>query len=816
MANALGGVPDNMMEREVDLSEATPDTAFDDGTRVSRAGNVVVVDFDPGSQARGQDTKHYENLATVLDENELSRIGADVIETVDEDLQTRKEWLDRLARGIRLMGVTDDDGAQPFPGASTAVHPMLAEAGVQFQARAIAELFPPGGPVKGTVLGEADDEIDARRERGEGYMNYQYTDEIPEAFDEQDKLLFRLPFDGSAFKKVYVDSAKRRISLGFVAGEDLIVPYTASNLESTPCCTHRIRYYPNDMRKLQRSKFYRDVDLGEPADALKTDDNPVRDEIDNSEGRSGGDLLKDRQYEVYEQYREFDLPGHEDTDPETGEKTGIGLPYIVTVEKETQQVLAIYRNWKPEDPDKKKRLYFVHYKFLPGFGFYGFGLLHTIGGLSRAATGALRALLDAAQLSNMRGGFKAKDAKVPGGEITFKPGEWKDVESTADELKKAFFPLEYKEPSKVLYELLGFLVEAGTRFASTTEAMVGDAKNTGPVGTTVALIEQGSKVFSAIHKRLHRAQRAEFKLVAELNYETLPAGKPYPYRLANEEKHVIRDDFDGRIDWVPVSDPNIFSSTQRISLAQAILQLSEAAPDLYNKRKVHERMLDALKAPDPDELLLDTEPERLDPVSENMALLYGKPIGVFPDQDHRAHMVVHEAWFGDLPPEGQKMLQGAFYAHLAEHIAFAYRIKLEQAAGIRMPYLPDFRARPGEKMMRKPLPPELDNQISSMAAQASQVMKQSKPSPQEQENAAEDAKAKAEAARKDALAMADTRRRDAVAAADQKRKDAEVSAQIRRDDMAAMADQRRGNIDMAAGIRRDDMESMASMGRYAG
>lgn len=753
-----------------------------DGTVIRRAGNVIEVDFDEQTpSAEPIDTaEHYQNLATVLDEQTIGTLGQELIEAVEQDIESRKDWNQRMARGIRLMGLAEDPDHTPFPGASQVVHPMLAEASVQFQARAIAELFPPAGPVKGMVMGEADPDIDARRERGEDYMNYQYTQEMPEAFWEMDKLLYRLPLEGSAFKKVWVDRLKDRISQKFVAAEDVIVPYTSSELESAPRYTHRIRYYPNDMRKLQRSGFYRMCELAEPVDDEREGDD-VKDEIDKTEGRSGSDMRADRQYEVYEIYVDHDFAGTDlaDKDPVTDAETGIGLPYVISVEKESQVVLAIRRNWKPDDPKRAKRSYFVHYKFLPGLGFYGHGFIHTIGGLGDAATGALRALLDAAQLSNMQGGFKSKDARVKD-EGPLKAGEWRDTDMTAEELSKAFFPLKYPEPSMALFQLLGALVETGQRFASTTEAMVGDADNKGPVGTTIALIEQGSKVFSAIHKRLHRAQGEEFGIVADLNFEILPVGQEYPYQIAGAERHVIRDDFDGRVDWVPVSDPNIFSATQRIAQAQGVLQLSTSAPNLYNQREAHKRMLEAMKVDDYDgNLLIDPEKrERMDPMTENMALLHGKPIRAFPEQDHKAHMMVLMSWFEGLPKEGQKMLQAPVFAHYAEHMAFQYRNDMQQAMGIPLPFTPNFHAEPGEDMVPE-MPPHIENMLAGLTAQASMKMKQEKgmggdkPDPETE------------------AAMAEVRRKDMAAAADAKRKDQIAQSDIARKDMVTMADQRR-------------------------
>ena len=811
MVSALGAIPGQYGEQVIDLTPKPLAQSGEGFDIVWVDDETAVVDLDPGSAqpAAIDPGDHGQNLAEVLDASVLVTLADRVLDTVAQDIESRKEWQERLAEGIQRMGVSEDKSPGPFPGASAAVHPMLAEACVQFQARAIAELWPSGGPVKGVVFGEADDELQERRERGEDYMNYQYTSEMPEAFWEMDTLLFRLPLEGSCFKKVYVNATMGRISQGMVTADDLIVPYSASSLATAPWYTHRIRYYQNEMRKLQVSGFYVEANLGEPND--DADRTSVDDEIDEAEGKSPNDLREDRQFVVYEQYLDYDLPGFEDIDPETGEATGIGLPYIVTVERDTKQVLAVRRNWKQGDIYRTKRNFFVHYKFLPGFGFYGFGFLHTIGGLSKSATGALRALLDAAQLANLRGGFKSKEARIPGGSTTFAPGEWVDTDMSPEEMQKAFLPMKYGEPSTVLFQLLGALVEFGQRFASTTEAMVGDADNNGPVGTTVALIEQGSKVFSGIHKRLHHAQGEEFKLVSELNYEILPPDQAYPYRLSGNEKHVIRDDFDGRVDWAPVSDPNIFSSSQRIAQGQAVLQLTKEAPELYDKYEAHKRMLDALKIPDPDQLLPDPDQtERLDPMSENMAILHGKPIRAYYDQDHEAHLQVLMQWFGTLPEEAQKMFKGSVYAHAAEHLAYGYRMQIEQQVGA-IPYHPEFHGRKGEKMLKSELPPELDAQVARAAAQASQNLKSLMPGSGDKESPAA-AAAKAEAARKDALAQADIARKDQLAQSDQQRKDAALQAELARDDAETAADIQRKDIELRARLAAQDMQTRERVG----
>ena len=596
------------------------------------------------------DRPFMRNLALEMEERDLLRLASDLITAIEEDAESRKPWEQRLSRGILKTGVTDDNTPGPFSGASRVVHPLIAEAGVQFQARAIAEAWPAEGPAKARPLGDPTEEILKQVDRVQQHLNYQYTVEMREAFDEHDMMLNYLPLSGSTFKKIYPDPHLGRLTSEFVHAEDLIIPYSATSMATAPRITHVLRKYKNDVAKDMASGFYRTLDLQDPTDEMP---GPITEEIDRAEGREPSVNAEDNQYKIYECHCDQDLPGFPDMDTE-GNATGIQIPYVVSIEEASQRVLSIRRNWRQQDPRKRKREWFIHYKYLPGYGFYGFGLLHMIGGISRAATGALRALLDSAQFANLQGGYKSRDAKVPQGDTTLRPGEWKDTDMTTEDLSKSFFKIPYGEPSHVLFQLLGFLVEAGERFASTTEAMVGDADNRGPVGTTVALIEQGSKVFSAIHKRLHRAFALELELVAELNYETLPIGEQYPYRVDGGEKYIMRDDYDERVDVQPVSDPNIFSATQRIAQAQAVLEMASQPGSTIDRRQADIGMLRSLRVPDIDNLAPDpTKIIRMSAVEENMALLHGKPIKAFMDQDHAAHMAVHEAWFQGLAGPGQ-------------------------------------------------------------------------------------------------------------------------------------------------------------------
>lgn len=738
---ALAALPDNLLSVDVDVDDDQKMRRQTvDGVSIEpQSDGSVIVNFEPNeSTALNPIMAGFDaNLAEYIDGNTLDLIGRELVEDFDVDVESRDGWDKRIAKGIKLMGVVEDDTDGPFAGASRVLHPMLGEAVVQFGARAIAEMWPASGPVKQKIVGRKSEVKRAQAERAAGYMNYQYTEEMPEAFWELDKLLFRLPLDGSAFKKCHPDPRLGRLTSRFVSAEDFVINNSATDLETAPRYTHRIKVTRNELLKDITSGFYRRVMLETPLEKDPTETDSM---IDESEGKSrphGFDGDRNAEHTVLEMHVDWDLSGFNDRDETTGLPTGIALPYIISVEYDTQKVLSIRKNWKEKDPMKKKRVYFKHYKYLPGLGFYGYGLLHMIGGLAKAATGALRALLDSAQFANMQGGFKSKDAKTAGGQKVIPPGTWEDTDMTSEELSKAFFPIPYQEPSIVLYQLLGFLVDAGTRFANTTEAMVGDASNTGPVGTTVALIEQGSKVFSSIHKRLHRAQGEEFRLMAELNYDVIPPGVPYPYEVEGEEQFVLRDDFDGRVDVIPVSDPNIFSQTQRIAQAQAILQSAELKPDLYNEYAVHRRVLTALQVPDIDEVLPDkTKVIRMGAVEENMAMLHGKPTRAHAAQEHQAHIIVHEQWFSSLPPAGQKMLEGTFIAHMSEHYAWAHYLQMQEAIGVRLPPPPDFNEDNPNDMRKVEIPPEIEAQIDLAAAQAAQIMQQQQPPSEEEQQAA--------------------------------------------------------------------------------
>lgn len=705
-----------------------------DGINVSElGGGALEVDLDPGNSSQlavaQENFQAFDaNLAKALDKGERDRIAQDLIEAIDADLAARSEWNLRLADGMSLLGVIDtgiDLGV--FEIAKKISHPIIAEAVVQYQARAIAELFPPEGVAKATVLGQRSVRLDTQAERVAGYLNYQMSYEDRSYFEETDQLLFMQALEGSEFRKVYRDPIKRRNVARWVRPENFIVPYNATSLETALRYTHRIEESHNELLKKQRSGFYiRDIEVPLATTVTVGGDQPLaeaKQKLDGVDVSSPRD--EDVPHTIYEVHCDLDLKGFEDKD-EVGESTGIQLPYIVHIEKDLGTVLAVYRNWREPDPLKEKRIWFTHYKYLPGTGFYGFGLLHLIGGLGAAATAVLRAILVTAAFSGTGGGFKAKGTKIAGG-VTLQPGVYVDTDSTYEELKQAFYTPDFKATPTALFQVLGHLVESGHRFASTTEVTVGDAKNTGPVGTTIALIEQGQKVFSGIHKRSHMALGRELVMRAELNGEHLPDGG-YPYEVPGETRTVMAADFDERIDVAPVSDPNISSNTQRIAIAQTTVEMADKAPDIWDRRKAHERLAKALKIPDVEDIIINKAlVSRADPVSENALCIVGQPVQAYEDQDHAAHMAVHRVLLED--EEMPKIAKGKMAAHIAEHLAHRWRIEASQAMGI--PPVPiNFDADPGKPAAAQ-LPPDIERQVSMRAAQAMNKLRPPQKSPEQ-------------------------------------------------------------------------------------
>ena len=621
------------------------------------------IDFDPAAMAmqQGAGNDINANLADFLEPNVLDPIGSEMTQNYEDFKSSRDDWEQAYIKGLDLLGFKYEDRTEPFQGASGATHPVLAEAVTQFQSLAYKELLPADGPVRTRVLGKPDKLKSDQAERVKEFMNYQLMCEMKEYEPEFDQMLFNLPLAGSAFKKVYYDQNMGRCVSKFVPAEDLVVPYSSTSLEDADTIIHVIKMPANEMRKLQVSGFYLDVELGTPAyneDEIETEKNEL-------EGVSTTN--KDEVFTLLECHVELDLDGFQDMNEQTGEATGIKLPYIVTVEEGKQQVLAIRRNFNPQDPTRQRKDYFVHFKFLPGLGFYGFGLIHMIGGLSRTATAALRQLLDAGTLSNLPAGFKMRGIRVRDEAQPLQPGEFRDVDAPGGRLDDAFKILPFKEPSQTLLALMGQVVSGAQRFASIADMQVGDGNQSAAVGTTVALLERGSRVMSAIHKRLYASMKKEFMLLSDCFATYLPPN--YPYDVVGGQRQIKQTDFDDKIDIVPVADPNIFSQTQRITVAQTQLQLAMSNPKMHNLYQAYRDMYEALGIKDIDLILKKKQPPKpMDPATENMMALSGQPFKAFPGQDHQAHMDAHLSFMGTMIARTNPQVLGLLQKNILEHI----------------------------------------------------------------------------------------------------------------------------------------------------
>ena len=642
------------------------------------------VDFDPEAAAMEGGQFHDANLAEFMDDGALTALASELQESYDEYKSSRSDWEDGFIKGLDLLGFKYENRSEPFQGASGATHPVLAEAVTQFQALAYKELLPASGPVRTQIVGKVDAAREAQSDRVKDFMNYQLMTNMKEYEPEFDQMLFNLPLAGSTFKKVYFDSVLGRTVSKFVPAEDLVVPYSATSLEDAESIIHVVKMSGNELRKQQISGFYKDVDIGEPA----FDTGDVKEKKDKIEGVSRS--VSAEMHTLLECHVELDLEGYEDMNPETGEETGIKLPYIVTVHDETGNVLSIRRNYGAQDPLKKKKEYFVHFKFLPGLGFYGFGLIHMIGGLSRTATAALRQLLDAGTLSNLPAGFKQRGIRVRDEAQPLQPGEFRDVDAPGGNLRDAFMPLPFKEPSGTLLQLMGVVVQAGQRFASIADMQVGDGNQSAAVGTTVALLERGSRVMSAIHKRLYSSMKQEFMLLAQNFSIYLP--KAYPYDVVGGQRQIFAADFDNRVDIIPVADPNIFSQTQRITVAQTELQMAMSNPQMHNIYQAYRHMYEALGVKDIDILLPPPpQPMPMDPASENILALNGKKFQAFPKQDHQAHMRAHIQFMGTMMvrnnPKALAMLQQNCMEHInlmaSEQIEIEFAQELQELVAIQ-------------------------------------------------------------------------------------------------------------------------------------
>jgi hypothetical protein len=663
----------------------------------------VTVDFGETADEEGAAPEHFDNLAEYMDDGDLSSIAADLISDFDNDLNTRAEWEKAYIQGLDLLGLKIDERTTPWPGACGVFHPVLTEAVIRFQAQTIMEVFPSSGPVETKIVGKADEEVLKQAQRVKQEMNYMVTEKMRDYRSETEQLLFRLPLAGSAFRKVYYDTVNMIPAAVFVPAEDFVVAYGTTDLAACPRYTHVTRMYPNELRKLQVSGFYRDIDIPEPT----PDYSSLQKKYDKVKGETPS-VTDDPRHAILEMCVDLDLPGFEDED-------GLELPYVVTIEKSSREVLAIRRNWKEDDPTFTKRQYFVHYQYLPGLGFYGTGLIHLIGGIAKSATSILRQLVDAGTLSNLPGGLKARGLRIKGDDNPIMPGEFRDVDVASGSIRDSITFLPYKEPSSVLYQLLGNLVDEGRRIGSIAEMDVGNSNPEAPVGTTLALLERSMKVMSAVQARVHQSLSREFQLIADVIREYMPPEYEYAVSDADTNPYSRQADFDGRVDIIPVSDPNASTMAQKVMQYQAAIQLSQNAPEgMYNVEVLHKQMLHALNVPNID-LILPPKDQAVstDPVTENMHVMSGKAVQVFPEQDHDSHIKVHTAFMQDpiyqqfvsQNPNAQQFI-GAIQSHLAEHFAYSYRRQIELKLGVSLP------------QMGQQLPPDVENDIAKLAAVA--------------------------------------------------------------------------------------------------
>ena len=603
----------------------------------------------------------YGNIAETIDDKALSQLASDLISEYQKDKESRKEWEDTYRNGLDLLGFKYKSTTQPFKGASNVTHPLLSEAVTQFQSQAYKELLPSDGPVKTKIVGLQNQMVEAQAHRVRDFMNYQIMEKMEEYTPEFDQLLFYLPLAGSAFKKIYYDALIERAVSKFIPAEDLVVPYFATDLKDAPRITHVLKQSENDLLKKMASGFYRQVDLMKP----QKKDNKIQDKYNELEGVKPVET-NDYIYSVLEMHVDLDLSDYIADNEE--DKINIKIPYIVTIEEGTRKVLSIYRNYKPEDPKFTRKEYFTHFKFLPGLGFYGFGLIHMIGGLSRTATTALRQLLDAGTLSNLPAGFKSRGMRIRDDDQPIQPGEFRDVDAPGGNIRDQFQLLPFKEPSTTLFNLLGFCVDAGRRFASIADMQVGDSNQQAAVGTTIALLERGSRVMSAIHKRCYYAMKQEFKLLASVIAEYLPP--EYPYAVYGAERIIKVADFDERVDILPVADPNIFSMSQRVTLAQTQLQIAQSNPQIHNMYEAYRRVYEALGTKEiPQILKPDPKPFPKDPAMENMEALQMQPLTAFPEQDHDAHIAAHSAFMRTRMVQINPMVYANLQGHISQHVS---------------------------------------------------------------------------------------------------------------------------------------------------
>mgnify|MGYP003631036236 FL=1 len=688
--SSFQGMDDTEIDIEIEEMDESPEMEEQED------GSVVLSYEEQKRFKEALFAEHDSNLAELIDERDLMDIASELTGQYEEDRSGRKDWEDAYVNGLELLGIKYEERDQPFRGSSGVTHPLIAEAITQFQAQAYKELLPSSGPVRTQIIGATNPEVEKQSQRVSEFMNYQITTVMEEYDPEMDRLLFNLPIAGSAFKKVYFDDILDRAVARFVPADDLVVPYNASDLASASRITHVIRMDENDVRKSQAMGFYRDVELS----PYESDDEI----LDKQRELSGIEKTSDAlDCTILEIHTNLDLPGFENRHPLDDSETGIKLPYIVTIDEGSSKILSVRRNWVEGDEYYHKANYFAHYKFLPGLGFYGFGLLHMIGGLGRSATAILRQLIDAGTLANLPAGFKARGIRIRDADEPLSPGEFRDIDVPGGQLSQSIMPLPYKEPSQTLMQLLGFVVDAGRRFAAITDIQVGDGNQQAAPGTTVALLERGSKVMSAIHKRLHYAQRKEFKMLAKVFAESLPP--VYPYNVVGAEASIKQQDFDDRVDIIPVSDPNIFSMSQRMALAQTQLQLAQASPEMHNLYEAYHRMYEAIGVQNIETILPPPpQPAPTDPAIENAKALIQQTLQAFPEQEHNAHIQTHLLFMKTGIVGSSPAVFGLLLAHISEHIAF----KARDAVNKEMQTIMEQAAQTGQQPQE--IPPEIMEQ----------------------------------------------------------------------------------------------------------
>jgi len=711
MAEIEKGLPNTRTEIKVPSEEEMTDVNVQEEDTEKGPVEVIpeedggaTLDFEPGAINIPGTENHFDNLADILPDDVLEPIGGEMVNNYTDYKMSRKDWERSYTQGLDLLGFKYEDRTEPFQGASGATHPVLAEAVTQFQAQAYKELLPSDGPVRTQVMGLKNPGTEQQAQRVKDYLNYLIMDEMKEYEAEFDSMLFHLPLAGSTFKKVYYDVPLARVVSKFVPADELVVPYTATSLDDAESVIHVIKMSENELRKQQVNGFYVDVDLGPPNTTTQNDVEKKERELDGTKKSGKPEAI----YTLLECHVNLDLEGFEDVGADN-QPTGIKLPYIVTVDEGTRTVLSIRRNYAPDDLKKSKIQYFVHFKFLPGLGFYGFGLIHMIGGLSRTATTALRQLLDAGTLANLPAGFKQRGVRVRDEASPIQPGEFKDVDAPGGSLRDAFFPLPYKEPSPTLLQLLGVVVQAGQRFASIADMQIGETKQNAAVGTTIALLERGSRVMSAIHKRCYAAMKDEFKILAKVVSQYLPP--EYPYDVVGAQRNIKQADFDDRIDVIPVADPNIFSMSQRITMAQTQLQLATSNPQLHNMYQIYRNMYEAIGVKNVDAVLPPPAPNApMDPSMEHINAMAGKPFQAFPGQDHRAHITAHLNFMSTNMVRNNPGIMAAIQKNILEHISIMAQEQVQL----------EFREQMAEMMQMQQMAamnPQIQQQLQSMTNQ---------------------------------------------------------------------------------------------------